>query len=110
MFKNYANAETPTTSDKWRNLNEESRIKSVMSILQESSFFKDFQVIKADPNGQVVINLDKNIPSDKRGLLLLDLEFFLKKKIDKGLTIWCEAFEDKSKLRKLRGINIKTNL
>ncbi len=110
MFKNYSNAKTPTTSDNWRNLNEESRIKNVTSVLQESDYFKDFKVIKADQNGQVVINLDKNIPSDKRGLLLLDLEFFLKKKIDKGLTIWCEAFEDKSKLRKLRGINIKTNL
>ena len=70
MFKNYSNAKTPITSDNWRNLNEESRIKNVTSVLQESDYFKDFQVIKADQNGQVVINLDKNIPSDKRGLLL----------------------------------------
>ena len=107
MFKNYSKTETPTTSDNWRNLKEESRIKSVAEILQQSDYFKDFQITQADENGHVVIKLDKNIPSDKRGLLLLDLEFFLKKKIDKGLTIWCEAFEDKSKLRKLRGINIK---
>ena len=29
-------------------------------------------------------------------------------KTDKGITVWCEPIGDKSKLRKLRGIEIKT--
>ena len=32
----------------------------------------------------------------------------LKSKIDKGLTVWCEPVGDKSRLRNLRGVTIKT--
>ena len=46
----------------------------------------------------------KFLPSNIRGILLLDLEDRIKKNIDKGLTVWLEPVGDKSKLRNLRGI------
>ena len=48
------------------------------------------------------------ISADKRAMLLLDIEDILKKTVDKGITIWLKAVGDKSKLRNLRGIEIKT--
>ena len=41
-------------------------------------------------------------------MLLLDIEEILKKTVDEGITVWLEAVGDKSKLRKLRGIEIIT--
>jgi hypothetical protein len=49
----------------------------------------------------------ETIPTNIRGLLLLDLEKKLKDNIDNGLTVWLEPVGDKSKLRNLRGIKIK---
>ena len=54
------------------------------------------------------MKIERIIPANERGLLLLDLEEKLKIEIDKGITVWCEPVGDKSKLRKLRGIEIKT--
>ena len=48
------------------------------------------------------------IKASERGILLLDLEQLLKNKIDQGITIWLEPVGDKSKLRNLRGIKIKS--
>ena len=38
---------------------------------------------------------------------MLDFEESLKKNIDRGITIWLEPVGDKSKLRNLRGVEIK---
>jgi len=56
----------------------------------------------------VVLRIEHTTPSNTRGLLLLDLESKLKASIDKGLTIWLEPVGDKSKLRNLRGVTIKS--
>ena len=55
----------------------------------------------------MILKIVQNIPVDKRGLLLIDLEKHLKTNIDEGLTLWCEPVGDKSKLRNLRGIKFK---
>ena len=55
-------------------------------------------------DGQIILKVQKSIPSNIRGILLLDLEDRIKKNIDKGLTVWLEPVGDKSKLRNLRGI------
>ena len=59
-------------------------------------------------NGQIVIKINKSIPSNERGLFLLELEEKIKYNIDRGITIWCEPVGDKSALRKLRGVKIKS--
>jgi len=107
MKNNFSSAKTPVTSQDWRKKSEKNRIDIVSEELKKNSLYKDFQVIKAPDNGQIVLKIERIIPANQRGLLLLELEVKLKL-IDKGITIWCEPVGDKSKLRKLRGVEIVT--
>ena len=107
MKNNFSSAKTPVTSQDWRKKSEKNRIDIVSEELTKNSLYKDFQVIKAPDNGQIVVKIERIIPASQRGLLLLALEEKLKL-IDKGITIWCEPVGDKSKLRKLRGVEIVT--
>ena len=88
--------------------NEENRIKKVCDELKKTELYKDFEVIEAPKNGHVVLKIEKIIPANQRGILLLELEKKLKLTVDEGITIWCEPVGDKSKLRKLRGVEIVT--
>ena len=106
--KNFSSAKTPTTSSDWKNKSEDNRIKIVSNELRKSNLYRDFKVTKVPENGQVVLKIEKIIPASERGLLLLELEEMLKSVIDKGITVWCEPVGDKSKLRKLRGVEIIT--
>jgi hypothetical protein len=108
MINNYSQSITPRTKENWKNLKISSREKLINKILEENTIYNDFEVVETPDNGQIVIRIEKTIPANKRGLILLNLEEKLKKTIDEGLTIWCEPVGDKSKLRKLRGIQIKT--
>lgn len=108
MINNYSQSITPKTKENWKNLKISSREKLINKILEENTIYSDFEVVETPDNGQIVIRIEKTIPANKRGLILLNLEEKLKKTIDEGLTIWCEPVGDKSKLRKLRGIQIKT--
>ena len=57
---------------------------------------------------RVFIELNKAVPANERGTLLLDFEKILNENIDEGLNVWCEPIGDKSSLRNLRGIEIKS--
>jgi len=106
MKKNFSKIKTPVTSQEWRKKSEESRINIISEELKKNSLYKDFEVIKAADDGQIILKIKHMIPTNQRGLLLLELEEKLKL-IDEGITIWCESVGDKSKLRKLRGVEIK---
>ena len=106
MKKNFSNLTTPITSQDWKQKSEENRIKSVSKELKKNILYKDFEVIKAPDNGQIVFKIERIIPANERGLLLLELEGMLKSVVDKGITVWCEPVGDKSKLRQLRGVKI----
>ena len=106
MKKNFSNLTTPITSQDWKRESEENRIKSVSKELKKNILYKDFEVIKAPDNGQIVLKIERIIPANERGLLLLELEGMLKSVVDKGITVWCEPVGDKSKLRQLRGVKI----
>lgn len=106
MKKNFSRSKTPQTSQNWIKKPEQERIKIISKELQKNFLYKDFEVIKAPENGQVVLKIEQIIPANERGLFLLELEEKLKLAIDQGITIWCEPVGDKSKLRKLRGIKI----
>ena len=108
MKKNYSQSITPKTKDNWKTLKIPEREKLIEKIFKENSMYSEFDVVKTPDNGQIVIKIERVIPANERGLLLLNLEEKLKEAIDDGLTIWCEPVGDKSKLRKLRGIQIKT--
>ena len=106
MKKNFSNLTTPITSQDWKRESEENRIKSVSKEIKKNILYKDFEVIKAPDNGQIVLKIERIIPANERGLLLLELEGMLKSVVDKGITVWCEPVGDKSKLRQLRGVKI----
>ena len=108
MINNYSNSRTPQTNKSWQDESENNRIKLVTSELRKHALYDSFEVISAPDNGQIVLKIEKIIPANKRGLLLLDLEEKLKSNIEEGITVWCEPVGDKSKLRNLRGIKIKT--
>ena len=107
MFKNYVSAKTPSTSEFWKNLSHDKREDLINKELKKDKNLSEFEVFKIHDNGQIVFKVQKSIPSNKRGLLLLDLEDQLKANVDKGLTVWFEPVGDKSKLRNLRGIKFQ---
>jgi hypothetical protein len=107
MKINYSQFLTPITSDDWKKKSDSERKKIIKREISKFKDFENLEISKVPDNGQVVFTIIKNIPVEKRGLLLLNLESKLKENVDKGITVWCEAEEDKSKLRNLRGIKIK---
>jgi len=108
MKKKFSNSVTPETSVEWKKQSEENRIKLLSKQLRKNILYKGFEVVKAPENGQIVLKIEQIIPANERGLLLLDLEEMLKSVVDKGITVWCEPVGDKSKLRQLRGVKIKS--
>ena len=102
-FKDFIFTKTPTTSNNWLKLSNEERIEAITIELKKKNL-EDFEVFKTPDNGQIIFKVSKPIPSNERGILLLDLESELKQNIDKGLTVWFEPVGDKSKLRNMRGI------
>ena len=108
MIENFSNTETPKTSSDWKKKDFDSR-KDIINIeLRKSSIYENFEIISVPDNGQIVFKINENINANIRGSMLLDLEEKLKNEIDLGITVWCEPVGDKSKLRNLRGIKIKT--
>ena len=108
MFGNYADEETPTPNNNWKNLSNEQRVDLVKKVTKKSGFFEIISVSTAHENGQVFVKLREDFGAAKRGNLLLDYEEYIKEYIDKGLVLWCEPLGDKNSLRNLRGIQIRS--
>ena len=108
MFLNYSKSKTPQISNKWINLKSTERIDKINKVLKYQEITKNFKVSKVPDNGQIEIRIEKSIPSNIIGIMLIDLETLIKKEIDEGLTLWCEPVGDKNKLRILRGVKIST--
>ena len=106
----HADANTPTPGHPWRQLSDHERLVLVNDtvIAWNASLNKTLEAVEAKLDGQVIIRLLEPVPADKRGTLLLDLEDFLKEAIDPGLVVWLEPFGDRSSLRNLRGIEVKS--
>jgi len=104
--KKFSLAKTPTVSDIWKKKTDIERIALIKDYLKKNKNI-DLEVVRAEPNGQVTLKIEKIIPANERGVMLLDFEEELKKSIDQGITVWLEPVGDKSKLRNLRGITIK---
>ena len=106
--KNFSYVDSPKTNQAWMDLSEDSRKELILQILIKNPKYEDFEIIRAELNGNVILKIEKSIKASERGVLLLDLEQILKDKVDQGITIWLEPVGDKSKLRNLRGIEIKS--
>tara|TARA_B100000886_G_scaffold296961_1_gene224445 strand:- start:85 stop:429 length:345 start_codon:yes stop_codon:yes gene_type:complete len=103
-------AKTPVPKSSWSKIKEQDRISLIKNELNKMN--KDInnivQIILASKNGQVVVRLLKNLSPAERGNFLLDIEFLLKKKLDDAIFINVEPMGDKSSLRNLRGLTIKS--
>lgn len=97
---------TPTKS--WLSMSEETRRQKIAKFFEKADLPYVFEIVSAPSNGQVVLKTDAIIKASDRGLFLLSLEDKMKIQIDIGITIWLEPVGDKSKLRNLRGVQIKT--
>jgi hypothetical protein len=106
----YANADTPTPGQAWGKLSDDERLVLINDAVSAKmvSLCEILVAVEAKLDGQVIVKLLKPLSADKRGPLLLDFEGFLKKSIDPGLVVWLEPFGDRSSLRNLRGIEVKS--
>ena len=109
MFKNYASIKTPATSAFWKKLSNDQRSDLIYKELKKKTYLNEFEIFKILDDGQVIFRVQKSISSNKRALILLDLEEQLKKNVDEGLTVWFEPVGDKSRLRNLRGIKFQSD-
>ena len=107
-MQSFAEVNSPETSVEWRQLDSDQRKKSVAEFRDSRPEFKKIRVTRALPDGQVFVELVEPLPPAVRGSLLLDFESGLKTSVDQGLVVWCEPLGDKSTLRNLRGIEIRT--
>lgn len=105
----FANSDTPTPGSAWVGLSEDERLSRLKEVLTKGmSSVANFVVItSAKDDGQVIVSLQEQLPADKRGTVLLDLEAFLKETVDQGLVVWLDGLGDKNSLRNLRGIEVK---
>jgi hypothetical protein len=105
MKTHFAYEDSPVTGARWKKSSESDRIGWVVSALKHIEAYSDLEVINAPKDGRVVVRTLRAIPANERGLFFLEMEAMLKDVVDQGITIWCEPVGDKSKLRKLRGVN-----
>ena len=108
MIKNFALTKTPSPEKRWLDLSKKKRVQLITNELKSRNL-ENFEVFDAPDDGRIVFKVLESIASNKRGLLLLELEEQLKIKVDNGITVWLEPVGDRSKLRNLRGITFKNN-
>jgi hypothetical protein len=108
MFRDFAEVECPSPGLIWIGASDEKRMELVSKCIQRQSKFDGFKVLRTSTNGNVTVNFPAVLGANQRGTLLLDLEESLKNEIDNGIVVWCDPLGDKSTLRNLRGIQIRS--
>lgn len=105
----YAGIDTPTPTSEWANSSDIERLSRLEQVLtaQKPLLQAILVITSAKQDGQVIVSLKEQLPPNKRGTVLLDLEEFLKEAVDPGLVVWLDALGDKNSLRNLRGIEVK---
>ena len=95
-------------TDNWIKMSPEDRLLSVNNFIKEDPLYREIKVEQASGNGHVVFMIEQSIAANERGVFLLDLEEKLKHSVDEGITVWLEPVGDKSKLRQLRGVEVRS--
>lgn len=95
-------------TETWKKLSLEDRAKKIQLIICDNDLYKDFELIDAADDGHIIFCIDRQIDARDRGTILLNLEETLKDTVDVGLTVWLQPTGDKSKLRNLRGVKVKS--
>jgi len=104
----YASTITPPTSLRWQQMSDDQRLALVVQAitLNQVNIQRILLPIETMPDGQVIFRFVEPISADRRGTILLDLEEFLKKGVDPGVTVWIETLDDRNSLRHLRGVEV----
>ena len=100
--------DTYVPTENWLASSASERLATIEKFLKEHANGLKIDVEQAADNGHIVVRIEEGIAASRRGLYLLDLEATLKEKVDIGLTLWLEPVGDKSKLRQLRGVEVKS--
>ena len=100
--------DTPSVNQKWVEMTDSDRLSKVSVELEKNSSWNNIVIKSCNPSGQVFIELAVPMPSNCRSTIILDFELALKKSIDDAITVWNEPLGDKSSLRRLRGVVIKS--
>lgn len=108
LFHNFADVECSSPGLAWTGMSNENRIGLVSESIRKQDRFGGFEIIRTHENGNIIVNFPPDLGANKRGTLLLDLEEYLKNEIDGGVMVWCDPLGDKSTLRNLRGIQIRS--
>ncbi|MAI83613.1 MAG: hypothetical protein CMM91_01595 [Rickettsiales bacterium] len=109
-LKSDAFAVTPKPKKKWLELSSSKRLRIVSEKLQfmDEKIFSIIKILSANVEGHIIVKLLKELSPAERGTLLLDIEFYLKNNVDEALYLSVEPMGDKSSLRNLRGLTIKS--
>ena len=99
--------DTPIPAEKWQKLTFAGRINIIKTVMspEEMSLIN---IKQCNDNGYVYIDLLQPVPASRRGVMLLDFELKLKSMVDEAITIWHMPQGDKSSLRRLRGVELKS--
>ena len=92
----------------WIDKPESEQREAIQEVLASDPSYDGITVRQVQKNGHVVLRIEHSIAASERGLFLLDLEQRLKDRVDIGITLWLEPVGDKSKLRQLRGVDVKS--
>ena len=106
----YANTSSPSPSIIWTEVPEEVKLNKIVELLDEldANWNEKYKVISAKNNGFVTIDFLKSIPVSERSNYILSIESELCSRLDDSITIWVAPVGDKSSLRNLRGIEVKS--
>ena len=107
-LNSYFSDNTPTPSKVWLDLKDSERILLVNNSIIQLNLSSQILCTRALSSGEVYLRILENIPVAERLDFFLDLEFELKTIIDEALFLSCEPLGDKSSLRNLRGIKVKS--
>ena len=94
-------------SEAWLLMSKVDRIALVVKALGDI-ITNRLIVCECEDNGYVYFEFSVPMAASERGIFLLDIEMLLKASIDSGLTVWHVPQGDKSSLRRLRGVGVKT--
>jgi len=107
-LNSYFSENTPTPGKIWLNLKESERILLVNDLIIKLNLSSQILCTRALSSGEVYLRILESIPVAQRLDFFLDLEIELKTIIDEALFLSCEPLGDKSSLRNLRGIKVKS--
>jgi hypothetical protein len=99
--------DVPKPSQTWLLWSKADRIAAVVKTLGDA-IINRLTVCECEDNGYVYFEFSVPMAASERGVFLLDIEMVLKANLDPGLTVWHVPQGDKSSLRRLRGVSIKT--